>query len=261
MLSLRLPPLSLPMLKPKPLSDIISLHDLTLINVSYSKALELIQRCIAQGNLTQFVFVNAHVVSQMLKDPSYRGLLATTMNWNDGVGIALAARMRRQRFCQNLNGTDFIPHLLSRAARQHWPVYIYGGRQKSLEATLARARREHPDLKIAGHNGYDPIPSADLCERIRHHGTEILLVALGVPDQDFWIKRFQKTVGCPVAMGVGAFVDYYGGTRRRAPRLWRQARLEWLWRLLSEPRRLWRRYLWDAPRFLWWAMTVRGDRG
>ncbi|MDA8193875.1 MAG: WecB/TagA/CpsF family glycosyltransferase [Thermaerobacter sp.] len=235
----------------------LEIAGISLVDCSAEQALGFLCRRIRENRMTQVAFVNAHVVETMRRMPAYRALLANTVNFNDGVGIALAARLRGRRLRANLNGTDFCPRLLSEAARQGWPVFIYGARPDSLARALQSARTVFPGIRIEGHAGYGSEPGAEIAHEIRRFKARIVLVALGVPEQDAWLREHLAATGSTVGLGVGAFVDFLGGSVRRAPVLWRKARMEWCWRLLQEPRRLGPRYLLGGPRFLWWAWRNR----
>ena len=239
--------------------DVIDIRGFPVVASDHIKVLHYLRQCIELRCTTQVTFVNAHVVTEMLKNKESRDILLRSLNLNDGIGMEIAARLRGRRFPENLNGTDFLPRLLREAWIRGWRIFVYGSRQHALDAMLRHASEEYPGIQIAGANGFDPIASEVLLGKIRAMKADIVLVALGVPTQDAWLSRNLDKTGCAVGIGVGAFVDFYSGMVARAPRLVRRMRLEWLWRLAKEPLRLWRRYLVGGPIFLWWAMhKVRG---
>lgn len=121
----------------------------------------------------------------------------------------------------------------------------------SAEIAAQRLRQRFPDLRVAGTYcppyGFerDAAENAKAIEAIRAANADILFVALGTPKQEIWLSKHQREIGVPVSMGVGAALDFLSGKVKRAPRWVQQCGLEWLWRLMQEPRRLWRRYLVD----------------
>jgi N-acetylglucosaminyldiphosphoundecaprenol N-acetyl-beta-D-mannosaminyltransferase len=121
------------------------------------------------------------------------------------------------------------------------------------------AQRQFPELRIAGtHGGYfDDGGEAAVLAAIRDSGADVLLVAMGVPVQDLWLRRNLKKSGATVGIGVGGLFDFYGGRIPRAPQWLREIGGEWIYRLLQEPRRMWRRYLVGNFAFLWRVVRER----
>jgi len=198
-------------------------------------------------------FLNAHCVNVMAGDPAYRRALAgADMVLPDGAGLELAARLKGQRFAENLNGTDFIPKLARAAAASGQSVFLFGARPGTAEAAAEALGRLAPGLRIAGTlDGYagasDPKRAIDT---INASGADILLVALGVPAQDTWIAEHFDRLAPRLCLGVGACFDFLAGNVSRAPLWMRKARMEWVWRLKEEPRRMAGRYLVGNPLFI-----------
>ncbi|MBL8480615.1 MAG: WecB/TagA/CpsF family glycosyltransferase, partial [Rhodocyclaceae bacterium] len=159
--------------------------------------------------------------------------------------------------CENLNGTDFVPRLLAQCSRP-LRVFLVGARPAVVERALRRLAETYPQHRWLGcqHGYYAHDAEAALCARIRDLAPDLLLVALGNPLQEQWIVRCGAATGATVCMGVGALFDFVGGEVRRAPAWVRRLRCEWIYRLLQEPGRLWRRYLIGNVSFLW---AARGD--
>lgn len=124
-------------------------------------------------------------------------------------------------------------------------VYLLGGRPGVPEAVAQWMEENHPGIQIAGcHHGYYAAEEeAEVIAEIARSGADILLVAFGAPKQDKWISEHQEALGVPVAIGVGGLFDFYSGRISRAPQWIREMGMEWLYRLLMEPARLWKRYV------------------
>ncbi|MDC8747661.1 WecB/TagA/CpsF family glycosyltransferase [Xanthomonas campestris] len=166
---------------------------------------------------------------------------------NDGIGMDLAARLiHGRRFAGNLNGTDLIPYLC-REATQPLKFFLLGGRPgvgKTAAATLTGTLGQ----QVVGMcDGYGEFAAAGegLAERINRSGADVLLVAFGNPLQERWILDHSEALQVPLAFGVGALLDFLSGTAKRAPNWVRRLHMEWMYRLLNEPRRLLKRYSWD----------------
>ncbi|MCC5085348.1 WecB/TagA/CpsF family glycosyltransferase [Xanthomonas campestris pv. raphani] len=166
---------------------------------------------------------------------------------NDGIGMDLAARLiHGRRFAGNLNGTDLIPYLCREAA-QPLKFFLLGGRPgvgKTAAATLTGTLGQ----QVVGMcDGYGEFAAAGegLAERINRSGADVLLVAFGNPLQERWILDHGEALQVPLVFGVGALLDFLSGTAKRAPNWVRRLHMEWMYRLLNEPRRLLKRYSWD----------------
>jgi exopolysaccharide biosynthesis WecB/TagA/CpsF family protein len=204
-------------------------------------------------------YVNAHSLNLAYRDDSYHGALSRAqLVLNDGIGLELAARMRGCGFPENLNGSDFTLRLLARAAERGWRVYLYGG-QPGVAATARDRLCDAIDgLDIVGIcDGYDDRPAEEIVQGIRLAGADVVIVALGQPRQELWLDRHLAATGCQLGVGVGAFLDFVSGQVVRAPHWMNRMGIEWLFRLVQEPGRLWRRYIVGNPLFLWRAWRLR----
>lgn len=227
--------------------------------------------CAARGERVQVFFVNAHCINQAAHDPVYAGLLADApFLFADGFGMAIAARLAGQGLAHNVNGTDLFPVVCLEAARAGLPIALLGAQPGVADACADAMRAAVPGLEIpfTAHGYLGPMEEEAALERLNQSGARILFVAKGVPQQERWMATHAARIAPPVTLGVGALFDFYSGRVARAPRLVRQLRSEWLYRLLQEPRRLGTRYLLGNPAFiartlLWRSVghpPVRNDR-
>ena len=180
---------------------------------------------------------------------------------NDGIGMDIAAFLfRREKFKENLNGTDFIPYFFSCAERP-LRVFMLGGKPEVLAKAAEHVRVKLGQTVVGTCDGYTGIEHdhAELIKSINLVEAEVVLVALGNPIQEEWILLSRQTLHANVVIGVGALFDFWSGDKARAPSLVQRTRLEWLYRLCLEPRRLLRRYSIDIMRFLLLCRKHRGD--
>ena len=202
---------------------------------------------------TFVAFANANLLNIAARDPALRDVLRRFVILNDGIGVDIAARMLDGRgFAENLNGTDFTPAFLADTAHAR-RIFLLGADADSVAEAAARLAERFPRHRIVGHHhGYlsDDDHEA-IVDRIKLSGADTLLVAMGNPRQERWIARHGASTGCTLIFGVGALFDFLAGRVVRAPRLVRQARMEWLFRLAQEPRRLAERYLIGNGLFLY----------
>jgi alpha-1,3-mannosyltransferase len=224
-----------------------------------------LERAINQRSKSMVAFANANLLSIAHAEPKIAEALRRFIVLNDGIGTDIASRiLYGSRFPDNLSGTDFVPYFLRRSARR-LRIFLLGARPGIVEQAAAALTKEYPKHVVVGvEHGYGDLNSPELLERIRDCRPDVLLVGLGNPAQELWLaKNFEET-GCPLGLAVGALFDFIAGNVSRAPRWIRSARLEWVYRLCLEPRRLAARYLIGNPIFLaiivshWWS-GARGD--
>ncbi len=196
-------------------------------------------------------YANAHTLNIAARDDAFRAALERAdLILNDGAGVALAARFQGRRFPTNLNGSDFNPLIVERAASRGWPLYLLGARPGVADKAARLLSDRHPGLNIAGTNdGFftDPEPIANA---IAASGAGVLMTALGNPLQELFLARWLEVTGARLGVGVGAFFDFTTGVVPRAPAWMNRMGVEWLYRLGREPERMWRRYVLGNPLFL-----------
>lgn len=204
---------------------------------------------LADREKTTVAFANANLLTHAARHPEVAQSLNHMFVLNDGVAIDLASRtLYGGRFPENLNGTDFLPQLLD-ALPDGTRIFLYGA-QPHVVAAFAEQLTAERRLEVCGWcDGYTQSPS--LPDAINTARTDVVLVALGNPRQELWAAASRDAVSAPLVLCVGAFFDFATGQVPRAPTLMRKLRLEWLFRLAIEPRRLWRRYTSDAVRFFY----------
>ncbi len=242
------------------MSKVVTVFGVKIKVLSSQAALEEIQELLAKGDAHSLFFVNAHTLNLAYEDPEYRDVLnSAELVLNDGIGVDIAARLFGVRFPENLVGTDFIPKLCTLAQDLSLSLYLLGSRPGVAEMAATRLQASFPGLEMVGtHHGYFGQEEVyRVIRAIQQASPDILLVGFGNPLQEKWIVRHQGELGVPLCVGVGAFIDFAAGRVRRAPHWARRARMEWLLRLILEPRRLWRRYVLGNLKFLWRVFRAR----
>lgn len=216
------------------------------------EATTLVRTAVNRRQPLDIAICNAHTFLTALDSPDYAETLQRMTLLNDGIGIGLASRFLHGRnFPENLNGTDLIPTILGGIGAP-LRIYLLGAKEEQVQGARAHIEATFPNHKVVGcRNGYfGEDDSAGICAEINKVNPDLLLVAMGNPRQEFFISRNRPRLNVPVAIGVGALFDFMSGAVVRAPVLVQKLGLEWLFRLLQEPRRLFRRYVIGIPRFL-----------
>ena len=170
----------------------------------------------------------------------------------DGMPLVWASRVLGPVLPERVAGSDLAGPLLARAAERRWPVFLFGGRAGAAQKAAEALQRN--SVEVVGAEG--PLVAADgsveseVLERVRTAAPALLLVGLGSPKQELFIDRHRASLGAAVCFACGAVIDFLAGELPRAPRWMARTGLEWAYRLVREPRRLWRRYLVNDPAFL-----------
>lgn len=207
---------------------------------------------------------NASHLVAMQDDPELRRAAdAADLVTADGMSLVWAGRLLGHAVPERVAGIDLMSNLLRHAPRQGLRVFLLGAKPEVLERFVKRCLAEHPGLQLAGwRDGYFAPPEHEaVVRRVAESRADVLFVAMPSPFKDVWCERHRDRLGVKLIMGVGGAFDVLAGVVPRAPRWMQAAGLEWAWRLMLEPRRLWRRYLVGNGRFLCLVFRDRFRRG
>jgi N-acetylglucosaminyldiphosphoundecaprenol N-acetyl-beta-D-mannosaminyltransferase len=213
------------------------------------------------------LFVNVAKVVMARQDPRLRDALERAdLVAVDGQPVVWASRLLHRPVPARVPGVDFFNEVLSLADRFGWRVFFLGSTDEILDEVEEHCRSKLPGLVVAGrHHGYfPPADEGRMADLIREARADALFVALPSPRKECWLSAYAQRSGVSLAAAVGGSYEVLVGRVRRAPPLWQRAGLEWFWRTLQEPRRLWRRYLETNSRFLLilaseWLRSRRGS--
>jgi N-acetylglucosaminyldiphosphoundecaprenol N-acetyl-beta-D-mannosaminyltransferase len=215
------------------------------------ETVEWISNRISSGHFTQHVVVNVAKIVNMQSDVE----LATSVRSSDivnidGMGVVWGARILGYDVRERVAGVDLFERLLEDAAQRGFPVFFLGATNEVIEQVAARCIGRHPGLQLVGyHHGYFWHDELAVVEQIRASGARLLFVAITSPKKENFINRWKSELGVDFVMGVGGTFDVVAGTVKRAPSWMQNCGLEWFFRFLQEPRRMWKRYLVTNSRF------------
>lgn len=235
----------------------VSVLDVVIDNLSLVEAAKLIARKAGdKASLTEFCFVNADCLNIAFENKEYRKLLSEVdFVFGDGSGVRYACKLTGQKIADNINGTDLFPLLCEYSIQNDQSIYFLGGEPGIAEKAAIRSKRRYPKLRIAGHHSGYFLDDGEIIQKINSAVPDILLVAMGAPEQEMWIHKHKNELSVGVAIGVGGLFDFIAHKVGRAPGWIRLLGFEWLIRLLNEPRRLLHRYLIGNPIFLYRVLT------
>ena len=231
-----------------------SIFGINIRNIKMTHAVAwIIRRAINKQN-TLATFVNPDCLNIAYGDADYRRILHhADAVLPDGIGIKVACRMRGIELMENVNGTDLFPFLCERAAEAGLSIFLLGSQAGVADRVKRQMQDRYPSLRIVGtqHGYFSAEEKPQIIDRINQSGADLLLVAMGCPKQEKWLDHHQQDLDVRMRIGVGGLFDFYSGRIQRAPIWMRELGLEWVWRLLQEPSRLWRRYVIGNPLFLY----------
>ncbi len=243
------------MITPTPAT--VEVVGIPLALTDYARTIELIDAYIAERRRGYVCVSNVHTVMAAQEDAELRAALrGSSFNVPDGQPLVWAINALGHSLNQRVYGPELMSQACAHAARAGHRLYLYGGRNQGALVQLSlNLRRMHPGIQIVG--GYSP-PHRPLTaeerdsviEEINRSGADVVWVGIGVPKQEKWMTDMRQQLEAPMLLGVGAAFDFHAGLVPQAPRWLQNAGLEWAFRLVQEPQRLWRRYLRYNPRFV-----------
>lgn len=224
-------------------------HPLTL-----DETVDLVARRIRAGERGYLCTVNVAILMMMRKDPRLQRFVErAALVVADGQPLIWSSRVLAQPLPERVAGVELVDRLCERAAREGFGVYLLGAHATVVEKLAERLKQRYPGLILSGvADGYFGADQSEARARaVAASGAQILVVAMGVPRQEHFIEEYWDRLSVPFAIGVGGSFDVMAGLRARAPEVIQQIGLEWLFRLVQEPRRLWKRYLVTNVEFLY----------
>jgi len=250
-----------------PVTDVQSGADFNLfgirvINTTMPELLDECEEILSARIQTSIGFVNADCMNKCFTNDDYHQILRNMSRvYPDGIGVRLASQMFGNGVKDNINGTDLFPLLCERLAGTSNGIFLLGAAEGIAESTAENMQGRYPGLNISGfqHGYFTPEEEDEVINTINASGASVLMVAMGAPQQEQWIAANRERLNVSILMGVGGLFDFYSGRVSRAPVWIREVGLEWVWRLLQEPGRMWRRYVVGNPLFLYrvWQQKKR----
>ena len=240
---------------PKPITMMgAELHPWTM-----QQTIEYIADRIEEGLFTQHVVVNVAKLVNMRNDSVLDTSVRTCDIVNiDGMGVVLGARMLGHDVPERVAGIDLFHNLLEMSVERGYPVYLLGAKDEVVAAACQQIQELYPDLIVAGHHhGYFWDDEISVVNEISKSGARLLFVAITSPRKENFINKWKDQLGVDFVMGVGGTFDVVAGKVKRAPVWMQNYGLEWLYRVIQEPRRMWRRYLVTNSKFAWLLMKEK----
>jgi len=222
-------------------NEFFNLH-LDILNTE--ETIQKVDEFLSSNQNHSVAFINAHCFNIAQKDPIYTNALKNNdIILNDGIGIRIACFFSKIPLKENMNGTDFIPKVFDLVSRRKHKVFLLGGKPGICEKAKSNILKIHPEIEIVGYNNGYYKDDMLIVDKINSSGADILIVGMGVPKQEIWIDNYKPLLNTKVCIAGGAIIDFLAEAVKRAPLWVQRIHLEWLFRMLQEPKRLWKRYM------------------
>lgn len=220
----------------------------TYVNaLSMDKTVDYIKKVIARRTPpVQHVVINALKVNLMEEDPKLREIVNACPLINaDGSSILWAAKQLGVPVEERVTGIDLFLRLVKEAAENGYKIYLFGAKEEVVTKVRDIFQQQYPTLKIAGYrNGYfTPEQEPQIVADMAASGADMMFVAFSSPKKEYWVHKYLDQLNIPFVMGVGGSFDVVAGVTKRAPEFWQKIGMEWFYRFIQEPRRLWKRYV------------------
>ena len=227
-------------------------------NISFQDSIDVICSYIEKQEEGHYVVTpNVDHLVKLQSDPEFQQIyLQASLVLADGVPLLWAARYLGTPLKEKISGSDLFPALCEVLANKGYSAFFLGGREGAAEGAKRKLQIQYPGLRVVGVYsppfGFekDAEENKKIIQMLKTTQPDILFVGLGAPKQEKWIAKYRNEYDIPVSIGIGVSFEFVAGMVKRAPRLMQKIGLEWFWRLILEPRRLWRRYLVDDRKFI-----------
>ncbi len=234
----------------------IDVLDTKFDNLTMDEALDMACALMEERRGAYVVTPNPEIVLLCRENPEMaRAVEEAPLVIADGIGVIYGAKLLRTPLKEKLPGIDFSCGLMRRMAEHGQSVFLFGAKPGVAETAAENIKKLFPGIQIAGtNNGYftDDTP---IVEKINAARPDLLLVCLGAPKQELWMRAHAGSLEAGLMIGAGGSMDVFAGTVQRAPEFWQKAGLEWLYRLMKEPRRIGR--MMKLPKFMLLVMARR----
>ncbi|HEY4149909.1 MAG TPA: WecB/TagA/CpsF family glycosyltransferase [Chitinophagaceae bacterium] len=247
------------------MSERLKIISLSIDPISFEESVQKVLQLGLARQPSYVCFANVHMTIEAYRDPQFlQQLNNATLVLADGKPLAVACKWLHHQKQERIAGMDFMPAILEAAGKSDTRVFLFGSTDKTLDALKKKIKEKYPSVVIAGAVSppFRPLTEAEqqtYIQAINDSGASIVLVSLGCPKQEKWMAAHYKSINA-VLLGIGGAFTVTAGLQKRCPKWMQDSGLEWLFRLIQEPRRMFRRYLYTNSLFLILLLKARFNR-
>jgi len=236
----------------------------TYVNaLSMDETIEYVEKIIEERKPTQHVVINASKVNLMEKDEQLRTIVNDCPLINaDGSSIVWAAKLLGVPLRERVTGIDLFLKLVEIAEQKAYKIYLFGAKEEVVQKVKKIFVTKYPKLQIVGcRNGYfAEEDEAEMVKEMAKSKADIMFVAFSSPKKEYWINKYLNTMDIPFVMGVGGSFDVVAGVTKRAPKWMQRCGMEWFYRFIQEPKRMWKRYIVGNMKFIFLTIKTKFKR-
>lgn len=236
----------------------------TYVNaISMDETIAEVEKIIKAGKPTQHVVINALKVNLMNENAELRKIVNACPLINaDGASIVWAAKKLGIPLKERVAGIDLFENLVKLAAEKGYKIYLFGAKEEVVTKVKKIFEEQYPTLQIVGYrNGYfTEADEPEIVKNMHESGADMMFVAFSSPKKEFWVNKYLNDLNIPFVMGVGGSFDVVAGVTDRAPKWMQDHGLEWFYRFIQEPRRLWNRYVIGNWKFVAYTYKVKREQ-
>jgi len=238
----------------------INILNCPIDKLTMQETLELIDSSIQSKMTLHHVVVNAAKMVHMQKDKElYDSVVSSDIINPDGQAVVWASKFLNQPLPERVSGIDLMQNLVKLASEKNYKIFFFGAKEEVVKGVVDKYSDMYSDSIIAGYrNGYfDKSEDESIAKQIGESGADILFVAISSPTKEIFLNKYKDVINIPFIMGVGGSFDVVSGKVSRAPLWMQKAGLEWFYRFLQEPKRMWKRYLYTNSMFIYLVMKEK----
>ena len=236
----------------------------TYVNaISMDETIAEVEKIIQAGKPTQHVVINALKVNLMNENAELQKIVNACPLINaDGASIVWAAKKLGVPLTERVAGIDLFENLVKLAAEKGYKIYLFGAKEEVVQKVKKIFEEKYPTLQIVGvRNGYfTEAYEPEIVKNMAESGADMMFVAFSSPKKEFWVNKYLNDLNIPFVMGVGGSFDVVAGVTDRAPKWMQDHGLEWFYRFIQEPRRLWNRYVVGNWKFVAYTYKVKREQ-
>lgn len=231
----------------------------TYVNaINMQQTIDYVEKIIAEGNPTQHVVINASKINLMEDDSKLAQIVNSCPLINaDGASVVWAAKRLGIPLKERVTGCDLFQKLMAVSEKKGYKVFLFGAKEEVVTKVKAIYEQQYPNIQIVGYrNGYfTEKDEPQIVKQMRDSEADMMFVAFSSPKKEYWVSKYLNEINIPFVMGVGGSFDIVAGVTKRAPIWFQEHGLEWFYRFVQEPRRMWKRYIIGNARFV--ALTYK----
>lgn len=235
----------------------------TYVNaISMDETISEVEKIIAARKPTQHVVINALKINLMNEDSKLREIVNSCPLINaDGASILWAAKKLNVPLSERVTGIDLFENLVKVAAEKEYKIYLFGAKEEVVTKVKEIFECRFPKLEIVGYrNGYfTEVDEPEIVRNMRESGADMMFVAFSSPKKEYWVNKYLSEINIPFVMGVGGSFDVVAGITDRAPKWMQNHGLEWFYRFIQEPKRLWNRYMVGNRKFVQYTYRCKRE--